>query len=401
MAKQELPDFFKTREPTSSDLEHPKVRKIIAVYSVEDEIKKQVESFPEFLDSADERSQRILWEKSFQKILREVKVLKPKYSFLSMHATFFRRNRFFSLLDPDLIKSFKPDIFVTLIEDLFLIWRRVVRREKEEAPTASYFRLRDIASWRSVEILITDLLSNFLLQRAKKEIKNTNYVVAVKHPLMMFYGLLFQPNILKVYSSFPITKPRSDPAERAPIDAFRMRLHEKYTVFDPLTIDEKIMEILLDKYYPKDEKTKARSLNPSDELTIAKTDRWPLPSGFSLVEDEQDDYPIVLNAMEVQEVVQDVHENIETRDFRLIDQVQCLAAWRPYYEHRTHEGVSGEINYARNNANIPRHLYFPAEDGNPEESPFAAKGVPHLDLSKLYEALDKIQKSIILRKGGL
>lgn len=386
---KEAPQLFKNRAPDRLDLENSKIRKIVATFEVEEEIKNRMGSVPTFLDSSDEKSQKNAWKDSFQKIQNEIVSLKPKYAFVSMHATFFRRNRFFSLLDWDLIKDFNPDIFVTFIEEVFLIWRRVVRRESEEAPTASYFRLRDIVSWRSVEILVTDLLSKFLSQETK-ESSLTNYVVAVKHPAKMFYRLLFEPDISKVYASFPISKTRNDPTKREMIDAFRMALHDKYTVFDPLAIDEKVMEILLDKYFPKDKRAGLRSLSSSDELIFQRSDRWPLPVGFSLIEDDKEDYPITLNAMEVQEVVQDVDQNIESRDFRLIDQSRCLCAWRPYYEQYPHQGVAAEINYARHIAKISRHLYFPKEDGDPQTSPFAATGVFHSDLTKLYEALDKM-----------
>lgn len=104
------------------------------------------------------------------------------------------------------------------------------------------------------------------------------------------------------------------------------------------------------------------------------------------------------------EIKSDVEENIVTRDFRLIDQVNCLVAYRPSWLGRVSSGVSEELRYARYSAKSNRCAYIHAEyDILKEPSPTfseAMRGViQYDDLSNLDEQLDRWQEH--LREIGI
>ena len=220
----------------------------------------------------------------------------------------------------------------------------------------------------SVEILVTDLIAGNL--------KKPNYVVAVKHPVDTVFRLIFKPQSLFIYASFPISSTRNIKRQRQEIDDFRNRLHKEHTVFDPLTIDEKIISFSLDKHGKKKGK-------------LEKTDRWPIPTGFSMVGDDDIRFPISLKTSEIREVLADIDENVKFRDYRLVSQSDSLVAYRPYYGKQVHEGVKSEIDFAVNLMK-ERYFYFPSTDGEKNASPFKAGGMPYRSKEGLFSSLQKL-----------
>jgi len=357
----------------------------LKLYSLNEELESLDIDMISFLDSQNPKTQADIWKKAFNQILSKLKDEDPKHAFLSIHHIFYRYSSFFSPVEWDLIKEFQPDIFITLIDDLYSIWKRIKSRN-EESPSESHFCLRELSSWRSAEILMTDLLAKSL-SSSKKIIRN--YVVAVKHPAQMLHGLIFKPEKLIVYTAFPITSTRKVPEKVDEINSFRMKLHEKFIVFDPITIDEDILRILLEKQPPKRKET----------LLVGEKDRWPIPHGWSLCKDV--DYPIELEANDALEVVQDLKDHIMLRDYRLIEQADCLAGYRPYYERQRSLGVFAEMTYARDVAYKRRFfVHFPDKDGEPKDSPFASSGVPFATVENLIKALRNIEKNKKNTKGN-
>lgn len=349
----------------------------LKLYSLNEEFKSLEIDMISFLDSQNPKTQADIWKKAFNQILSKLKDEDPKNAFLSLHHIFYRYSSFFSPVEWDLIKEFQPDIFITFIDDLYSIGKRIKSRN-EESPSDSYFCLRELSSWRSAEILMTDLLAKSL-SSSKKTIKN--YVVAVKHPAQMLHRLIFEPEKLIVYTAFPITSTRKEPEKVDEINNFRMKLHEKFIVFDPVTIDEDILRILLKKQSPKKE-----------TLLIGEDDRWPIPHGWSLCKDV--DYPIELKASAAQEVVQDLKDHIMLRDFRLIEQADCFAGYRPYYERQRSLGMFAEMTYARDVAYKRRSfVHFPDKDGELKDSPFASSGVPFATVEDLIADLQNKEKN--------
>jgi hypothetical protein len=357
----------------------------LKLYSLSEELERLKVDMISFLDCQNPQSKADIWKRAFNKILSKVKNEDPKqHFFLSIHHVFYRYSSFFSPVEWDLIKEFQPDIFITLIDDLYSIWKRIKSRN-EESPSESHFCLRELSSWRSAEILMTDLLAKSL-SSSKKIIRN--YVVAVKHPAQMLHGLIFKPEKLIVYTAFPITSSRGKSENVDEINNFRMKLHEKFIVFDPITIDEDILRILL-KEQPLEKKT----------LLVSEKDRWPIPRGWSLCKDV--DYPIELKANDALEVVQDLKDHIMLRDYRLIEQADCIAGYRPYYERQRSLGMFAEMTYARDvSYKRPYFVHFPDKDGEPKDSPFARLGVPFDTVENLIKTLQNIEKNKKITKGN-
>jgi len=319
-----------------------------------------------YLMGVHEKTQREMWDKTFNSIMKTIAKEKPKHVFIGLHATFFQSSRFFSVLNQDKIRRFKPDLFVTLIDDTYAVWKRIVTKSESGVDRGkSYLRLRDILSWRAVELLVTDLIANRLQKR--------NFMVAVKHPARMLFDLVFNPRKLFVYASYPISKTRNDKKIREEIDKFRYKLHEDYVVFDPLTIDEKIMGLAAEGQSGK-------------RVDLRKESRWPLPGGWSMVYDDDLTFPLSLIKGEISEVERDIEDYIEARDYRLVSQADALIAYRPYYGGEFHRGVNSEIHFATN-AMKERYFYTPNEDDKKKKSPFKDKGRTFDNLNEMYDTL--------------
>src|SRR5207244_3214270 len=98
--------------------------------------------------------------------------------------------------------------------------------------------------------------------------------------------------------------PRGSKEKRAIVDAHRSALHQRYIVFDPLSIDEKVLAMALTDQYPDWYKHGSASLY-GRILTLPAELRWPTEMGPDLVPLRTDwptRFPITLDAGEVVEV---------------------------------------------------------------------------------------------------
>ena len=366
------------------DVNNIRSRDYLSIYDLEDEIKK-ITDFTAYLDSDNYKWQESIWEQALERILLQLEDQHPEHAFLCMNAPYFRKSRFFPALSVDLLKKFAPDLIITPIEEAHLVWQRIRTREVI-FPTRSDFRLREIFSWRTAAILTSDFLAKTLSTLSPRRPPLKNYVVAVKHPPQMLYRLIFVPQVLVIYTSFPISHTRTDPQKRSQIDAFRTRLHERFCVFDPITIDERVCEIALNR-------------QGTDTIEIRKAERWPLPSRFSLCEEEETDYPIKIDADQLREVVKEVDDHIRFRDYRMISQSKALVAFRPFFDKHLSRGVFSEIFYANNVANIRCFMFWPPEDGVPGGTPFEGIGIIRNNLDSLFKDLEKYESQIASEKA--
>lgn len=375
-------------------LDSPDLRRFVADYNVEDGFRST--TLMSWLESSNQREKERIWKESLEEILEQREKENPCHSFLTLHLTFQRKSRIFSPLSWDgtqeLIKQFQPDYCVTLIDDLYSIWNRIA--------IGSYLRLREIMIWRNVETLMTDILAKQTIPvdqptEFHKYPYKRSPVVSIKHPPEMLYKLLFEPESLKIYASFPITRTRDDPKKRAEIDNFRKMLHKNFVVFDPLTIDELPLERLLKEYRRQHPRTNLANVF----LDLPAKYRWPIlkPVLYS-----EDNYSVKrLNALEIYEIVSkekckksEVERSVQLRDFRFIDQADCVVVYRPLYKSgEPSRGVTGETIYAQDNAF--REVYFIhnfAEDGD-IKGPFSIE-MPyrHERIKNLIEHLKKRKK---------
>lgn len=226
-----------------------------------------------------------------------------------------------------------------------------------------------------------------------KNLQKKNYMLAVKHPVSTLYKMVFQPSVPFLYTSYPISSTRNDPKLTRQVNDFRNYLHSKYVAFDPLTIDEKILQFIIPS-----KRKKAALRNGVTKLE--KSRRWRFPAGFSMIDEEKLRFPIELKTSELEEVKTDVNENVKYRDFRLISDADMLVAYRPFLGKATHTGVKSELDYASFSGK-PSWMYFPKEDREEDESPFGGGAIPYDNLGELYSAIDKFSPSEKRAWGGL
>lgn len=370
------------------------------------------------------RDQQELWRNSFVKAVDRWKQEKPrpKYAFLSLHVTWQARSQFFSPLawrmpptfEDTLIDrlkdDFRPRHCVTLIDDVYTVQKRIRERGYN-------FRLIELLRWRNVEMLMTDLLSQHIVpdECRKKDRKKYPFehspIIAVRQPLSMLYSFLFDPEKPRIYVSYPISEPRriaerdgtDEPIEE--INRFRSTLHEIFTVFDPVSIDERPMQILFNKNSPVEQtdlntaiaeaiaRTNAEggdlaaaleaslkeflSARLNDEIVLRAENMWPGIEFDTISEEDPTDVRLSLN--EVEEIAtesgeggSEIDRQIRSRDFRLIDQADYVVVYRPTYcRDRWSGGTLEEVRYAHETGKRAIIIRDPGADGQLRHGPFS------------------------------
>ena len=181
-----------------------------------------------FLDIHNEFQARQIWREAFDAALRKLQADPSEaHQFLSLHATYYRAGIIYPRADLGVIRDeFRPDMIITLIDDVYDVSSVIKARDTKDA-----LRLREIATWRAVELLVGDYIAG------PADIRN--FVVAVKHPISVVQRLIFGQEAKRVYCAFPISRTRAHADRRAEIDAFKTLLRATgATVFDPVTIDD-------------------------------------------------------------------------------------------------------------------------------------------------------------------
>ena len=294
------------------------------------------------------------WQRAGQSVAEQLEDLDPRHCLLSTHLTYYTSGRQFSLIDIPTIRRWRPDCIITLVDDMLDIRAGLARRDAEQHVNFQ-LRLREILAWRSAEIAMADLLARNLYERRRIP----HYVVGVKHPAEMLYRLIFHRRRFPVvYSSFPITAIRYDADLRAAIDNIRRELHRRFIVFDPLTLDEGTPLVF--------EKAQAACADGLSEITItAEEARWPLDYAGTLKDGLPPAFPMTLAPQEALEVWDDMENQVRHRDLTMVEQAQCVAAYRITMGNRLSTGMYSELMYASHTAEPARPvlMYADPSDG--------------------------------------
>jgi hypothetical protein len=337
----------------------------------EAEIKRRHGSLTTVLDSFNDQLRAALWHETFSAINGRIARASPENVFLSIHLSLYRHSNFFTFTDWEELRRFQPDAIITIIDDIHEIWARI-RRTTEQARDRTLLTLKELFAWRSVECFFAEQLSRNLFEGRRVP----HFIVAVKHPLAMFDGLIFESARPRIYASYPITKTRSSSDAVAEINIARKRLHAEFVVFDPVTIDERILQFKVEGALPEQR-----------TIEIGSNDRWPLDINDCAL-DEADRgplYPLQLPTNEIEALGtrfeerwrwQDIDDNIRWRDLALINQSQGVFAYRPRFGNsEPSPGVTRELNYALDVRVLPCHIYSPIKDGDFSNSPFSPSAV--------------------------
>ena len=391
------------RDFHTENLKRTDVKKFIASYSVEKEIESILEGpITPFLEKFTQENRNTIWRAAFRKVLEKVNNDSPSHALLEFHNLFLRNGNFFSCVDWDLVMQFRPTIIITLIDDIYDVWQRVNDREKK-LKTDSYFELSEILSWRTAEITAAETLAKNLFVNPEthsitpeilRELQSSqfrrlaqllgkalpHFVFAVKHPISSLYQLLFRRDVLTLYTAFPITATRHDSKRVHEINSFRKVLHENFTVFDPVTIDELRFE-----------KTKF------DKGSLELTQRWDIcTEWYTSIIQETSISENPFKNIAPRKLLTDIKAQLVARDIRLVCQSRCLCGYRPFYGAREYisSGMDAELRVANEEM---KHVavFHPKEDRTEKNSNilinFAEKARLFEEVSEVIDHLNKVQ----------
>jgi hypothetical protein len=360
-------------------------RKVIRYFKFDDELlaESKAADIPSFLENPSYQVKTRAIEETFRRIRRELNAgPKPKYIFLDIHLSFTKRSEFippinFSNYD-ELVQSIASPIkVITLIDDAFHVWDVIRKREAERSLVNTKLRLREILSWRSVELLQAETIA----KRFTNEHRNvTNYEVSVRHPFYVLHNLVFSPSPVCSYLSFAITNTRKVKSCMKEINKFRHMMHNHaeemgLVMFDPVTIDELVVVSCLK------EQMKAPNQVP-DFVRVDKAKRWPLE-----LRDlgERVAFPLEIPGDEIREVEPDIYNNIRARDYKLIDTSVSTIAYRPYFLGRS-AGSNEEIRYSISESKKV-FVFDSPSDKKDSSSPFDPTVILHQDRKGFYKAV--------------
>ena len=128
---------------------------------------------------------------------------------VNTHATFRWRHGLFGGLDFDQVRTLAPDMFICLVDNIEVVHHRLHAEHDVDAT------LKDCMVWREEEILATELLAQamegapqfFILSRGRHH-----------DTVETCLRLITQPQMPKVYPSFPMSHVMEMPDIRAEID---------------------------------------------------------------------------------------------------------------------------------------------------------------------------------------
>jgi len=321
-----------------------------------------------------------LWEKAFKSVLKTIedRENKNKDIFINLHACFYRHRtvEYLSLAKTKLIKRFRPDLFITLIDDIYDIHDRLRGPHQIFAPSyggakepvGAILELMRILDWRAKEIMMTRHFAN--------ELGVPNYVFAVKHSYETLDKLIFGDKP-KFYISHPISEVRrlqkKGEKEKAnqiieAIHRLESKLSSKFVSFLPTTIDElRIQQEERDKktvYMPKlmSRWDLERYQNPINLLFIPPPKRKSDPL-WEKENKHSRELHLLLKAL-----FEHIEVQVSSRDHKLVEQSNFLFVYRPCFNGNVSGGVMEEILYytklTGRSSNKKCFIYMPTEDQN-------------------------------------
>lgn len=300
-----------------------------------------------------------LWIEAFNSIKKKILHLNGLV-FINVHACYFhlRTQEYLSLLNIETIKSIKPHIIITLIDDIYDIRYRLsqhphdlfyedVESHENIMATNVIFQLMRILDWRSKEIMVSRFIA--------KELKCRNFVFAVKHPWKTFEKLSSVKNVVTAYLSHPISEVRRLEGRgefnraneiKDKINQLSEKLSEKIVVFLPTTIDEfrikrdkkpgtSRFHKVLSERWDKDKYLSAQEMLYSfsgfaDSDKLWQTERDEVSEEFSYL-------LTVLNNL--------ISSQVTSRDYILVEQSDIVVVFRPLFNGNASGGVHEENLY--------------------------------------------------------
>ena len=220
------------------------------------------------------------------------------------HSVFRWNNQLFRAFEMQELQELKPDLVVTLIDDVEAVKLRLDDlRNLGHLPITTSYSLKDLLVWREEEILASDVISSVL--------EVPHYVLGVwlepevsKNPLEVAYNLMFRPEKRLAYVSYPISDAQAKEEVWSKVVEYRRLVRSYVTAFDPLMISEKRLQMLME-----------------EELKIR-------PDGKDVVCDVRG-RELALSVGEISAVMPDIDGQTVSRDYKLLDQSDMIIAYFP------------------------------------------------------------------------
>jgi len=312
------------------------------------------------------RARRERWLLGWDQAQKEFRDFGARCEILSMHLSFAARDNRFCPADLAAIGRWKPDLIITLIDDVYSVKRRIQLNRYT-------FSLAQLYGWRTTEQMLADqvgILTGTLTgdpDETRRSAICESLLLAVKTPLLTAARLIANVNRRRCYASYPISSTRGDVKRKEEINKFRERLHKTMPTFDPVTIEEKA---LLGYYtlsrepirydpnvgppgYEQEEVYKRWNARLSQDGGLA-----PMVWEPNVVKDasgiKRAFFPVPIERNEIEELLlpeegegyTTVDDHIEFRDIRLVAQSDFVVCYRPYMDGRITGGVNTELVYA-------------------------------------------------------
>ncbi len=395
-------------ESLKSEIENQldKYKNLVQVYDLDDYIKQAVGVDPsEWPALRNVGQMRQDWANGWQQLTKAMREEIPKAgcALVAAHLVYYRNGRPISPVRFDLIADWQPDTVVTLIDDLFAVRNRI--------PSKYPFPLSELYSWRMTEWVLADQIA-WAVGAAKPSGKHIpNYLLSVKQPIHMLFRLLLSLETSVVYASFPISSTRPDPSKKEAINRFRSQLHKVCTVFDPLTIDERIMQTWAEEA--------EHDVVRFDFGTEGPPGRWdcrvtpkpidpndPKPPNYDPLLWDDDLGTAEIPLSEIQALFQriglegesDIDEQITWRDYRLISQADYVACYRPFLGDAYHGGVDSEVSYAND---LTTHVYAFSPDQKPGKALKGKITFPFSDEGEFWDQIAQLKPDKPRRAGRI
>jgi len=247
----------------------------------------------------------------FKEILRIAD--QHEHVLINTHATFRWRHGLFAAFDFDQLKTFNPDIYITMLDNAESVHQRLLKDHDLD------HSLKDIMVWREEELLATEILANitrgyghfFMISRGRN-VPTTETI----------YRLMFESHRKKVYVSFPMSHVMDLPDTLAEIDRFKATIAEHFIVFDPADVDEFVLH-----------------------MTALKA----MQDGQTTMEVQAAEGPITLKTADVAQISGDIMGQIYARDFKMVDQSDMIISLVPELPNGKpglSSGVERELHHA-------------------------------------------------------
>ncbi|HET6249890.1 MAG TPA: AAA family ATPase [Tepidisphaeraceae bacterium] len=247
----------------------------------------------------------------FKEILRTAE--QHEHVLVNTHATFRWKHGLFAAFDFDQMKAFKADAYLTLVDNVESVHKRLLRDHELD------HTLKDIMVWREEELLATEILANatrgyghfFMISRGRG-VPTTQTI----------YRLILEPWRKRAYLSFPMTHVMDLPDTLAEIEIFKRAMNEHLICFDPADVDEFAIHM---------EAVRAMS------------------EGRTTIEVKSADGSVTLKTADVAQISSDILGQIYARDFKMVDQSDMIVSLIPELpsgKPAVSSGVERELHHA-------------------------------------------------------